>query len=434
MGIRFETEWVDTTTLSGPELAATWAFLQIRVNDAVITRVVDRTDTVRSRVYVPLYPLAESLATNWWFLLHEVENPVKANDPAFRSRHALVSARDGYAFPNLQVTSAGRHVHLAWTQGRLEWPRIEFLDEGQAWVDRNEFRDCCTDLVERVVQRLASLGIEGTVLQDEWASIQAVEHEEATFCRTAARLGWDPYALHDVGRAVVVSLEQALNHDWFDEALAVLDGERVGAQVNAISAALRAAKSRSLSLDRVRAIGPPTETGAERLAARPWAAGYALARHVRQELELDGALLPTTSDLARALGEDPQELKAVTRARNFDAGDLVNGVVTSDGAGHPAFAIRRGYDSARRFQFCRGIAEVLVSPNSDAVLTQARSDRQQRSRAFAAEFLAPSAALKTRVTRASLDADGIDELAAEFGVSPMVIAHQVQNHNISPIG
>ena len=112
----------------------------------------------------------------------------------------------------------------------------------------------------------------------------------------------------------------------------------------------------------------------------------------------------------------------------------MNGVVTSDDNGDPAFAIRRGYESARRFQFCRGLAEVLVSPNSDALLTQARSDRQQRSRAFAAEFLAPSAALGSRVPRSTLDEDGIDELAAEFGVSPMVIAHQVQNHNIARIG
>ena len=130
----------------------------------MITRVVDRADTVRSHVYVPLYPLAESLVTNWWFLLHEIENPVKADDPAFRRRHALVSARDGYAFPNLQVMPSGGRMHLAWMADRLQWSQIEFLNEGQAWIDRDEFRNCCSDLVGRVVQRLASLGVEGTFL------------------------------------------------------------------------------------------------------------------------------------------------------------------------------------------------------------------------------------------------------------------------------
>ena len=98
MAIQFETEWVDTAALDGPELSATWASLRIRVDDVVVTRLVDRADTVRSQVYVPLYPLAEFLVTNWWFLLHEIENPVKSSNRGFQRRHALVSARDGYAF------------------------------------------------------------------------------------------------------------------------------------------------------------------------------------------------------------------------------------------------------------------------------------------------------------------------------------------------
>ena len=48
MPIRIETEWMDAEAISGPELSATWASLRIRVDDAVITRIVDQTDTVRS--------------------------------------------------------------------------------------------------------------------------------------------------------------------------------------------------------------------------------------------------------------------------------------------------------------------------------------------------------------------------------------------------
>jgi hypothetical protein len=95
MPITFETEWLAAEEIRGPELASTWASLLIRVDDSVVTRVVDqRAQTVRDHVYVPLYPLAESLATNWWFMLHEVGNPTKNYDAAFMRRHALVSARD----------------------------------------------------------------------------------------------------------------------------------------------------------------------------------------------------------------------------------------------------------------------------------------------------------------------------------------------------
>ena len=189
MPIRIETEWVDAEAISGPELSATWASLRMRVNDEVITRIVDRTDTVRSRVYVPLYPLAESLVTNWWFLLHEVENPAKTTDVAFARRHAFVSAPEGYAFPNLQLTPSGERVRLVWKGERRHWSRIEFLNEGEAWIDLEEFRECCCELVDRVVRRLLALGIEGTLLQEEWTSVQAADHDETMFCKTAAGLG-----------------------------------------------------------------------------------------------------------------------------------------------------------------------------------------------------------------------------------------------------
>ena len=434
MAVRFETEWVSAAGLCGPELSATWAALRIQVDDAVVTRVVDRTDTVRSHVYVPLYPLAESLVANWWFLLHEVENPAKVDDAAFRRRHALVCIRDGYAFPSLQVIPCGQQVQLAWTPDRQQWSRIEFLDQGRAWVDREEFRECCSVLVQRVVQRLASLGVEGTHLQEEWESIQAADQDEAMFCKTAAGLGLDPYALDEAGQASVISLEDALNQDWFAEAVAVLDPERLDAQVTSIAAMFQAGRSTSLSLDRLRSIGPPLAgTREEQQMDKPWAAGYALARHVRQEFDLDGVPLSTTADLARALGEEPDEVTTVTQPRNFGAAGLVDGVVTRDDDGLPAFAVRSGRESARRFHFCRALAEVLESPNSDALVTQARSDRQQRSRAFAAEFLAPVDALRARVRRSTLDEDGVDELAAEFGVSPWLIAHQVRNHGIAQI-
>ena len=86
-------------------------------------------------------------------------------------------------------------THLAWLPRRLRLSRIEYLDQGQAWVDLDEFRDCCSNLVDRVVRRLVSLGIEGTLLQEEWASAQAVDQDQAMFCETAARLGWDPYSI-----------------------------------------------------------------------------------------------------------------------------------------------------------------------------------------------------------------------------------------------
>ena len=212
MPITFETEWAPAEGIKAPELAATWASLLIRVGDSVVTRVVDRrAQTVRDRVYVPLYPLAESLVSNWWFLLHEVGNPAKNDDDAFRRRHALVSVRDGYAFPKLQVATSGARTVLTWSPESFRWAQLDYQGGDQVSVDTNTFRESCAELVDRVVRRLVSCGIEGTFLQEEWAAVQAANEDESRFCRTAAGLGWDPYTLGDSEREAVVRLEQVLD-------------------------------------------------------------------------------------------------------------------------------------------------------------------------------------------------------------------------------
>lgn len=430
MPITFETEWVAAEDVRGPELASTWASVLIRVGDSVITRIVDRrAQTVRDRLYVPLYPLAESLVSNWWFLLHEVGNPLKDADDAFRRRHALVSVRDGYAFPKLQVASSGPRTQLAWTSESLEWAKLDYQDENQVWVDRNEFRESCADFVDLVVRRLVSCGIEGTFLQEEWASVQAADQDESLFCEVAAGLGWDPYALSDSQREAVLRLEQVLDDSVLDEAIAVLDVDYLEAETAAIAAALEPGRGTRLPLEHVRAVGQTTV----RTGGSPWQAGYALARNLRQGLGLDDEPLPTMETLGEALRENPASLIKATRARDLGAADLVNGVVTTGEDGLPAFALRRGPASSRRFHFCRGLAEVLTSPGSPALLTRAGSDRQQRNRAFAAEFLAPAAALRARVPRPILDEESVDELAAEFGVSSWLIAHQLENHQVARI-
>lgn len=429
MPFRFETEWIVADGVRGRELAATWASLLIGVDDEIVTRVVDeRARTVRDHVYAPLYVLAEWLVTNWWFLFHEVENPAKEGDPAYARRHALGASREGYAFPNLQVAPAGARTRLAWTRDRLEWANVEFLREGAAWIESDEFRDRCSEFVDLVVRRLVALDVEGTLLQEEWAAIRAAGADESKFCRVAAGLGWDPYAVDDAQRAAVLGLENLVSGAILEDAVAILDVDSLDADATAIAGAIEAGKAAGLSLERLRSLRTPTPP-----VAGPWTTGYALARRVRQRLDLDGAPLASTAALGDALGEAPDAIEAVIQPRRFGAAALLDGVVTSDANGRPAFAIRRGRDEARRFQFCRGLAEVLVSPGSDALLTQARTERQQRNRAFAAEFLAPSSGLRARVSGPAVDEDEVDALAAEFGVSPWLIAHQLRNHEIARI-
>lgn len=433
--LSFETDWVDAEGINGPELSATWASLRIRAGDATITRVLDtRAKTVRDFVYVPLYPLAEWLATNWWFLTHEFGNPAKESDPAFHRRHALGPNREGYAFPALEVVSSGARTHLVWKCDPCPWTRVEFLDQGEIWIESSEIQESCADLVDRVIRRLASLGVDGTLLQEEWKAVQTADEEEYQFCKTAAGLGWDPYALDDVRRDWVLLLAKKLG-DVLDEAVPALDTNDLYKDWFAINDTIEEAKRfNSLPLERIRSFRDEARLDTTTEGA-PWSVGYDCARRLRRTLGLDGEPLPTIPQMAEALGEDAESIKKVMTQRVAFGGwpALVDGVITRSDDECPAFAFRRLGDHSRRFHFCRALAEVLLSPGSDTLLTRAYSERQQRNRAFAAEFLAPSSGLKERVSRPVLDGEDIDELAAEFGVSSRVVEHQVKNHLIAQV-
>ena len=429
----FEIDWVDAEGIRDPELAATWAALCIRIGDSVITRILDaRAKTVRDFLYVPLYPLAEWLATNWWFLIYEFENPDKRNDAGFCHRHNLATGREGYAFPNLEVISCGTFTRLAWKREMLPWNKVTFLEQGENWIDSSEFCASCAGLIDAVVRRLDTLGIQETFLQQEWSAIQAADEEEAEFCRTAAGLGWDPYATDDGRRGFVLLLAEKLG-DVLTEAVPamVAPGDYEEWRDILLSIA-EARKFHRLPLQRLRSFGrdvmPDTATG-----PYPWDAGYDMARRLRRFLDVGNDPLRDMTELAQALGEDAEAMDRVTKSREaLGWPTLVDAVVAQDDAG-PAFAFRRLGEDARRFHFCRALAEVLMSPGSDALLTKAHSERQKRNRAFAAEFLAPSQGLKQKVRRRMVDSDDMNEMAAEFGVSSLLIEHQLRNHRLADI-
>ena len=431
--VNFDFDWVDPERVNSPELSATWASLQIRIGDSVITRVLDtRAKTVRDFIYVPLYPLAEWLVTNWWFITHELQNPAKEGDPDFRRRHSLSTSREGYAFPNLDVIPSGAQTRIVWKKDRPPWTNVEFLEDGYIRMDGSEFRETCGDFIDQVIGRLDSLGVHETFLEQEWDAIQTADEEEADFCKAAAGLGWDPYALDDTGRDHVLLIAEKLG-GLLNEAVPALDPTDPVAGSYAILSAFEEAKLNILHLERIESFR--AEISRDSIAGHnPWDVGYEWARRLRRSLSLNGDPLHTTALIAEALGENAELLDKVTEPVGiFTKTPLIDGVITRDDDS-PAFAFRPLRDDARRFQFCRALAEVVASPHSDALITKAHSERQQRNRAFAAEFLAPSAALRQRVSSLVIDDDDIGELAEEFGVSSYVIKYQVENHRIARVG
>lgn len=205
--LSFDVEWMEAERINGPELAATWARLRIRAGSSTVTLVVDeKAGTVRDHLHVSVYPLAEWLAANWWFLTAEAETPINRDNAGFRRRHSLAANREGYAYPDLHVFPCGGLTCLVWRGGASPWAKTRFSETGELMIPSAEFRAVCGGFVDSVIARLDRSGIEETFLQQEWTAVQAADEDEAAFCRAAARLGWDPYAIDDAKRREVLAL------------------------------------------------------------------------------------------------------------------------------------------------------------------------------------------------------------------------------------
>ena len=437
--LEFHFDWESAKGIGCPELASTWASLAIGVNDTILTRVADLDERrLRDHIQVPLYPLAEWLASNWWALLHETDDRNLAGfaDRSFGERHALGPVREGYRFPNMQVVSFEERTRVTWKNDRFRWTNLEFLNrEGCEWIDKQEFRKTCASFVDAVVARLASCDIRGTFLQEEWQAIQDADQQERKFCETAGILGLDPYSIDELQQDNIFRLEEELSAAVVEEALPILRPDSLGLELSAIQQVLRIGKANSIPLQLFTALRDEVVHSDEyQLREQPWKAGYSLARKVRARLGLDGAPLASWPALSQAIGEPSIARGRLSRSAAFDHVALVDGVVTSSDAGLPNFVFpSRGTSQTARFRFCRGLAELLVVPSSDFLLTTARSHRQQRGRAFAAEFLAPSTGLRDMVHQKVLAEEELSELTWQFGVSPWVIEHQVENHEIAQI-
>ena len=435
--LEFDFNWQADESIQASELASTCAALRIRINNSILTRVVDHSDKrVREFIHVPLYPLAEWLATNWWTLIHESEYRTGLDNPSFLERHALAPSREGYRYPNMQVVSFDARTRVTWKHERFQWTDLEFLErEGCEWIDKERFIETCASFVDDVVARLTTCDITNTLLQEEWETIRRADREEQSFCKTAAALGLDPYSIDDGRQSEVMLLEETLSGAVLEEALPVISAERLETELRAIQRVLRVGKANTIPLNRFTALRSEIDlTAIDEAHDPPWMLGYNLARIVRTQLDLDGMPLASWPALSQALGESRIEDGRLSRSRAFSQSKLLNGIVTSGDEGLPAFAFRPGGTSQScRFRFCRGLAELLLAPGSDALLTSARSNRQQRGRAFAAEFLAPSNSLREQLHSSVLDEDEIEDLASRFGVSQWVIEHQVKNHGIAQI-
>ena len=429
--LKINFEWIDPAGAEGPELRATWARLQLLIDGEPITRPLDNVSkTVRDSLFLPLYPLAEWVATHWWFLLNEIETPGRSTVETYASRHDLHFASEGFAIPSTLIKPLGSMVRIDWSPGEFPHQRIEFVGHGNAHISSVNFRNVFSDFISSVAARLTDLGITDTLLQEEWKAILEAVSEEQRFCEASASLGLDPYSLNEESARTIVQVGDTLPKSLIGEFFWAADFACLNEQLVSLLEALKVSRSNPANLAPLKNLREVTQT-AVKIVGAPWEQGYQLARQLRLELNLNGTVLHSFNDVSQALQIDAHDLREAINSQ-IDHSNTFDAVVDINDEGSPGFVITHRRADALKFSFCRGLFEFLfTNRNEPSLVTKTRSESQKRNRAFASEFLLPAHALRERINTEYVGEEVIDDLADEFGVSTYVVEHQLQNHRIA---
>lgn len=149
---RIEFDWQDPGGASGEELRATWASLSILIDKKPITEVLDtKTKSVRNAIFLPLFPLAEWIADNWWFLQTEVEEAGDLKGIEFDRRHNFRWAREGFVLPSLRFVNVGDNVAAQWQTWEIPDAGIRFLSSGDAVISSRVFVENLREFANSVV-------------------------------------------------------------------------------------------------------------------------------------------------------------------------------------------------------------------------------------------------------------------------------------------
>lgn len=416
MSVQLGYRWVKAEKSRDRLSQLTMAELRIEIGGRVVTSVIDhRTHTYRKHVVVPLFSVAEWIVGNWHHLFCEWEDAA-GTDSGVMERHDLAHAGDGFILPHLTVFPVGREIRLRWAERRPRYTSLQFVDSGEERVAPDVLRGELARFVEAVLARVGETPAVAQ-LRDTWDAIQGLDEEELEFSRAAALLGVDPFDVDERLSDTLVRFWNDTDEHLREDALAVADEGTLARVEKWVNRGLRALDGfkEPVGWNRVR-----KSLNAKR-GLTAWSQGYDLARSARKALDL---------------GTDPYVFAiegplAVQHKASAPPSRRIEALVASDA---PTCITSPRSESGTRFLLARALGDYLAREGSGAaILSSLATDGQARSRAFAAEFLAPARGLRKRVRDASLEPEDVDELGKEFGVSSQVIEHQMENHGLGTI-
>lgn len=458
--IRFCMEWQDAPGVRDTVLARTWCRLVIEAGGRLVTEAVHGpSDSLRHGVYCSALPLCRWIVENWWFLLNEsyrfparyssLDLARTPRDREWVQRHGLLAAAEGNAFPDLTLHRDEQEVIVRWMPDGITstHPALRFTGEGETQMAVMDAEQGLSEAVQAVLDRLEGMDEpEVTELREDWAAIAETTEQERPVCEWSARLGIDPFdpdeLTDDLERTLlesVTDLDAEIREDFLNAAQPQtlrrdLDWlRRADALAADAGPALHSDHMRStqelaslVATNLTRCVSCITSTDAAKQR------GHACATALRQHLSLasgQGPIEDLDGTLVRLGWAQRPSLTL-----DCDSGSSMEALLTRSGMDAPMAVIGdTGQSVGNRFRLARSIYFHHFARKPKAhrqLITDAHAREQSASRAFAAEFLAPATALAEHLGERACPSR-IDELADHYGVSSLVICHQIESHRLA---
>lgn len=426
---QFRIEWKGHSGHPEQEIAATeasWVW-QLR-GESLTAHVLE--GQLSEVMEIPLYPMAEWFASNWWNIFWEFPN----HTYEYRHRHYLPSGQGPYYLPPLLFQRVADFIVIKfkkdWQNKRKD--EISFFEKKDLYLPIEELKvHLKGDLLSKVFNKLSNEGILDNLFMNSYDLLINGSSEEQEICKFAALGGEHPFDLSDEQEQYLEKVSSEISGEYLEELLPATRLEGLEETLGKLKDMGIDSQKRVTKLGLLREL----KQGITKEHQKPWKNGYEAARYVREQMQLNS---PKTSQLhlARALNTEPEQLFITQNI-------LPKGFRTTtfeDRDNNPAIYLQKKLKNpGKRFALARGIYDYLAYTSFDhepLLATDIKTTRQQANKAFAAEFLAPKAFLEEQVEKlqtSTLNKEDLAELADYFEVSEHVIHWQIFNHNIADI-
>jgi hypothetical protein len=429
----FSATWPSAVTAGGDcVLDASVGRLKIAIEETILTAFSSDKGDSGSEITMPLYDVAEWIASNWWSLLFEPRksepNEQAGDDFGFRSRHWLGFARNGFALPDVWFLPAGDFIEISATADTyLPSARVTFLEGAAASVPLMNVREALSNFVNGVTQKLDDAGIRGTQLHECWKQVLNTSSDEEMYCRLVGSLGVSPYEEHETIDSILFRFAKKMDaEDIVSDMCQASDDTSLSTVADVVEKAYDALpQSAEINIHQLLGIRLPTDH-----SAQAWRWGKEAAAQVRREFSIPEASPDGGTRFLDALNLESGPATLASATANSSA--RVSGLLSRHDE-VMQIAIVDQTIPQRRFSASRAaFIGWAARRDGSRLVTGARTREQQASRAFAAEILAPIKYIRRRTSGArAISGYRIAELAEELNVSPAVVKYQAQNDKIN---